>query len=248
MTGPDEHDATKSLIRAAARQYRTAGLHAYCFALGKLSFDPVFVALLHQAHIPNGARVLDLGCGQGLLLTWLRAAAEQYRAGFWPICWPAPPQHLRLRGVERQERESAWGTSALNGRGQIETADLRQATFPSSDVVVLLDVLHYFDATDQLALLQRVAQCLSRRGRILLRVADAGPRLSLTLATDRVATLLRGQPWPSYHVRPVNEWRQLLDRLGFVTTATPMSAGTPFCNVLLVATHGEPASRTDSNP
>lgn len=211
-------------------------MSAYFFALGKLSLDPVFVALLREAHIPDGARVLDLGCGQGLLLAWLLAAAEEHRAGAWPAGWPAPPQHLRFHGIERQEREAAWGSSALGGRGRIETADLRRATLPPSDVVVLLDVLHYFDATEQLALLQRVAQCLSAQGRMLLRVADLGPRLSFTLVADRVGALLRGHAWPRYHTRPVVEWQRLLDRLGFVTSASPMSAGTPFCNVLLVAT------------
>jgi len=236
MIGSSVHDPTKSLVRAAARKYRAAGFNAYFFALGKLSFDPVFVALLREAHIPEGARILDLGCGQGLLLAWLLAAAEQHRAGPWPPGWPAPPQHLRFHGIERQERESAWGTSALGGRGQIETADLRRATLPPSDVVVLLDVLHYLDATEQLALLRRVAQCLSAQGRMLLRVTDLGPRLSLTLVADRVGALLRGHAWPRYHTRPVDEWRQHLDRLGFVTSASPMSAGTPFSNVLLVAT------------
>jgi len=206
MIGSSVHDPTKSLVRAAARKYRAAGFNAYFFALGKLSFDPVFVALLREAHIPEGARILDLGCGQGLLLAWLLAAAE-----------------------------AAWGSSALGGRGRIETADLRRATLPPSDVVVLLDVLHYFDATEQLALLQRVAQCLSAQGRMLLRVTDLGPRLSLTLVADRVGALLRGHAWPRYHTRPVVEWQRLLDRLGFVTSASPMSAGTPFCNVLLVA-------------
>jgi cyclopropane fatty-acyl-phospholipid synthase-like methyltransferase len=232
----DDRDAIRSLIGAAARRYRPAGLSAYCFALGKLRFDPVFAALLRRAHIPNQARVLDLGCGQGLLFAWLLAAADQYRAGVWPADWPAPPQHLRLHGIERQERESAWGTSALGGRGQIETADLRQATFPPTDVVVLLDVLHYFDNTEQLALLQRAARSLPAQGRMLLRVTEVGPRLSFTLAADRAGALLRGHAWPRYHTRTVDEWRQLLDRLGFVTGASPMSAGTPFRNVLLVAT------------
>jgi len=236
MNGPWGHDPIKLLIRAAARRYRLAGLSAYCFALGKLSLDPVFVALLRQAHIPNEARVLDLGCGQGLLLVWLLAAAEQHRGGVWPSGWPAPPLGLQLYGIERRERESGWGKSALGQGGRIETADLRQARFPHSDVVVLLDVLHYLDPADQLALLQRVTPCLSRQGRVLVRVADVGPRLSFTLAADRLGTLLRGHPWPRYHVRPVDEWRQLFDRMGFVTSASPMSAGTPFSNVLLVAT------------
>jgi SAM-dependent methyltransferase len=239
-SGSRRGDPLRELIRTTARRYRRAGLPAFGHALGKLRFDPVFKGVLRQACFPDGARVLDLGCGQGLLLAWLIAAEELHRAGSWPVDWPAPPQRLQLHGIERQQREAAWGRSAISERGSIETGDLRRAVFPPSDVVVLLDVLHYFEPAEQLDLVQRVARCLAPQGRIIMRVADVGPRLSITLATDRLGTWLRGQPRPRYCVRPVDEWRRLLDRLGFLVAATPMSAGTPFCNVLLIATRAEP--------
>lgn len=236
MSGDDARSALQSLLRATARRYRPAGLHAYFFALGKLRFDPIFTALLRDSFIPSGVRVLDLGCGQGLLFAWLLAASDHYRAGCWPVAWPGPPQDLQLQGIERRQKECAFASIALNNRATIASADLRDTSLPASDVVVLLDVLHYLDAADQLALLQRVTRCLSTQGRVLLRVADAGARLSLTLMTDRFGALLRGQPWPRYHVRPVAEWQRVLAGLGFTSTTIPMSAGTPFSNVLIIAT------------
>jgi len=68
-------------------------------------------------------------------------------------------------------------------------------------------------------------------------VADASPtlRYRYTIAIDRIMTTLRGRPIDRLHRRPRATWVAALERLGFDVTAVPMSAGTPFANVLLVA-------------
>ena len=78
------------LIDHASEPYRTVGRFAYHFARGKLSSDPVFVGMLERGLFPDGARILDLGCGQGLLTAWLLAARQLYDAGDWSAAWPAP--------------------------------------------------------------------------------------------------------------------------------------------------------------
>ena len=72
---------------------------------------------------------------------------------------------------------------------------------------------------------------------LLLRVADAAPtlRFRYTLAVDRVVNALRGRGWARLHSRPAAAWRAELESLGFSVEAVPMSAGTPFANVLLAA-------------
>lgn len=72
---------------------------------------------------------------------------------------------------------------------------------------------------------------------MLLRVADASPglRLRLTLAADRLALRLRGRRAGPFHCRPLAEWKRRLADLALSVEAQPMSAGTPFANVLLVA-------------
>jgi 2-polyprenyl-3-methyl-5-hydroxy-6-metoxy-1,4-benzoquinol methylase len=63
-----------ALLDAACEPYRNAGRFAYYFARGKLRGDPVYRAILESGLLLGRARVLDLGCGQGLLAAWLRAA------------------------------------------------------------------------------------------------------------------------------------------------------------------------------
>ena len=47
--------------------------------------------------------------------------------------------------------------------------------------------------------------------------------------------LLRGHAWVKTFCRSVPEWRELLRECAFDVQIMPMSQGTPFANVLLVA-------------
>jgi SAM-dependent methyltransferase len=112
------------------------------------------------------------------------------------------------------------------------------AAFPSCDVVVILDVLHYVDHAAQLDVLQRVRQALPTGGRLLLRVGDMaeGRGFAASQWVDRLVTWARGHRVPPTFGRPLAQWQQLLQGLGFADVrAVPQSQGTPFANVLLVA-------------
>jgi 2-polyprenyl-3-methyl-5-hydroxy-6-metoxy-1,4-benzoquinol methylase len=226
------------LARIAADRYRPAGLFAYCFARGKLGRDPVFTALLAHGMIPEGARLLDLGCGQGLLAAWLDAARATHRAGQWPEAWPAPPRLGAFRGIELMPRDVERARRALGTLAQIECADIRSAAYGEADVVIVLDVLHYLDSSAQEQVLQRVRASIGPAGVLLLRVGNAagGWRFRVSRWVDAAVLYLRGHRQGRLHCRTLPAWSATLANCGFTARAIPMSAGTPFANVLLVAT------------
>lgn len=227
----------KALFETATVRYRAAGRYAFHFAQGKLKHDPVFFAIVREAMIPDDARLLDLGCGQGILLSTLIAARQCYDSGVWPGGWPAPSARLQLRGIDLLPRDIRRARQALGELVIFEWGDICETPFPNSDVVVMLDVLHYVARREQEEVLFRVAECLGDSGRLLLRVADtqAGARSVFTYLGDRVGTLLRGELWPRHIHRPISEWSKLLEQLGFRVSTRPMSQGTPFSNILLIA-------------
>ena len=55
-----------SLVDAASQPYRATSRWAYHWARGKLGHDPVFCGMLSRGDLPASARVVDIGCGQGL--------------------------------------------------------------------------------------------------------------------------------------------------------------------------------------
>lgn len=235
---PATDAAWRRLLDAACLPYRAAGRFAWHFARGKLGMDPVFRHLLSRGLIPPGARVLDIGCGQGLLASLLLAAGRASpAAGDWPAAWPAPPQHVHITGIELMPRDVERARAALGSAAHFVCADMRSVPYPACEAVVILDVLHYVSHAEQDQLLARVHEALVPGGHLLLRVGDAGqPRgFAVSQWVDRVVTRIRGHRVPPTFGRPLAQWIDRLRALGFAVDARPMSQGTPFANVLLVA-------------
>lgn len=229
------------LIEHAARPYRAAGRIAYQFARGKLSGDPVFFAVLAQGLLPVRGQLTDLGCGQGSLIALLLAAREMHAAGKWPGDWTPPPSALRLYGVDLRPAAVRAATTAFGERARVGLGDIRTVPIPTSDAIAILDVLHYIDPDDQRSVLERCHAALRPGGVLLLRVGDAGAgwRFIVTSLGDRFITMLRGTLFPRFHCRPIEEWRALVEGIGFDVATQPMSEGTPFANVLFVARRKE---------
>jgi SAM-dependent methyltransferase len=127
---------------------------------------------------------------------------------------------------------------------QLRQGDMRQAEIPACDLVLILDVLHYVDHAAQLGVLRRVRDALRPRGRLLLRVGDAANTRGFAISqwVDWVVTTARGHRVPPTWGRPLSEWLALLGELGFGVHSVPMSQGTPFANVLLVADLAAPVA------
>ena len=241
MTSTDAQ-FVRSLIDRAATPYRQAGNYAWHFARGKLGGDPAFAGLLERGLLTGRKRVLDIGCGQGLLSAWLLAAQASASEGRWPQAWPAAPSPEHVRGIELMQHDvdradEALRTEVAQGRASFVAADMCTANFGQADAVVILDVLHYVPVAAQDEVLRRVRAALPPDGVLLLRIGDAGAGLPFRISNwvDFVVTTLRGHRLTKLYCRPLAEWQRVLASLGFAVQAQPMSQGTPFANVLLVA-------------
>ena len=235
LSGPGDW---RGVIATASTRYRPAGRFARFFARGKLTFDPVFRHLIQAGLIPPHAHVLDIGCGQGLLASLLRSSAELDAQGRWPAGWAAAPIAARVTGIELMPREVDRARSALGGAAdEFICGDMRRTPFPAADAVVLLDVLHYVTLAEQDELLARARQALPVGGCLLLRVGDATEQRRGRFAreVDRVVAYARRRRVVALACRPLDAWVRQLESLGFTVRSLPMSHGTPFANVLLVA-------------
>ena len=228
------------LFEAATRPYVGAGTFAWRFARGKLRHDPVFFFLLRRGLLPDRESLLDLGCGRGILLSLLKAAKEQYRAGVWPRDWPVPPLNLGLRGIDLSESRVRAARHALGGSARVDLCDLRNVDLPPCSVIVMIDVLFYLRNEEQRRLIEKAAGALEPGGLLLLREADAdaGFVFQATKWSERIACALRGERGRQLHYRGAVRWIAELARLGFSVRVEPMSEGTPFANFLFVARKG----------
>ena len=229
--------AWASIVATASDAYRRADAHAGRFARAKLGRDRVFRYLLEQGLIEPGAKVLDIGCGQGLLTSLLCAAGDAARSGRWPPTWAAAPVNAKVIGFDRQARDIARAASITDHAATFVLGDMRRATFPRCDVAVFFDTLHYIAIDEQDDVLRRVRRALCPGGVILLRVGDTSARLRYRfgLWIDRFTSLLHGGGFGCLHGRPLSAWTATLLGLGLDVQSCSMNGRGPFANRLIVA-------------
>jgi 2-polyprenyl-3-methyl-5-hydroxy-6-metoxy-1,4-benzoquinol methylase len=230
----------KRLFDSAVAPYVPAGKFAMHFARGKLSGDPVFREILQRGLIASDTHVIDIGCGQGLLSAWLLAAGDMASDTDWPKDWGAAPRNVSVKGIELMPADVERANTALKAhasRFTFEVGDMCSAAFGKAQTVAILDVLHYVPYAAQEDVLARVRDALSPNGLLILRIGDAagGWGFKVSNWVDSVVFFMRGHKSSRLYCRPLSEWTNVLREIGFEVETKPMSEGTPFSNVLMLA-------------
>ena len=209
-----------AMARAQAR-YR--GLHRKyrIYAAMKYRLDPCYRAI--APHLLPRTFTVDLGTGLGMLPVLLGELGEGRRA----------------LGVEWDADKARAGQVAAQNLDGVELTegDARTHDLPACDAITLVDVLHYYDAEAQRALLRRCEAALRPGGRLLVREGDgekkAGARF--TRAVEKLVTRLGWNRGPEVRFRPIRELEQDLAALGLTVCADAVAGKLHPGNVLLVA-------------
>jgi uncharacterized protein (DUF2062 family) len=245
------------LVRRATERYASTSLTAWEFARGKLRFDPIYRSLVCDGLLIGGERppragtLVEIGCGQGLILALLSEARADVRSDRWPAAWP-PVVFDRLVGIEKRRRVARIASAALAGEAEIIAADARSMAIDDTDVVLFVDVLHMMSRDQQEAVLASACASLSPEGRVIVREANAagGWRFRLVSTSNRLKAVAFGNWRQRFAFRSVAEWEACFSRLGLRCETRAMGQGTPFANVLFVVTRAAAATpssdRTDT--
>jgi SAM-dependent methyltransferase len=201
-----------------------------------LQHDAFYSVLLSQNLVPAGARILDLGCAQGLLAAWLFAAQQYHSEGAWPNSSPVPVSIESYRGIDRNEAEIRRARRAIGQRAEFSVGDITLEQVSKATLIVLLDVLHYLEYGAQEKLLRLVRSALPGGGTLLLRVGDSadGVRARLSGWIDQVVMRMRGAQGHLYR-RPLTAWLVLLDDTGFTVQQIAHQRSAGYANALLRA-------------
>ncbi|HEY3500311.1 MAG TPA: DUF2062 domain-containing protein [Polyangiaceae bacterium] len=216
-------EASSALDAARERtlaRYGSARIADRKYVEGKLRFDPVLECIADLEF--ELGEVVDAGAGRGQLA----------------LCLLDLGKARSVRGFDLDERKIEVARRAAGDAAGFEVSDLTSAELSACDTLLLIDVLHYLEASSQDALLARAARSVRSGGRILIRDTD-GARKSRGLFTRAAEQLARVTGWhrsrQSLCFRPLSEIVARLETLGFRCRTLDASRGTPFSNQLIVA-------------
>ena len=223
--------------------------------------DPVYRAVFEGPWLRRGGTVIDLGCGQGLMLALIAEARRPEASartadtllsegrqeggrcaedGAEKAGRPAAgaPREGRLIGIELRPKVAAIARRVLGDGAEIIAADARTERLPTARTILVFDVLHMMPAADQEALLRGLVAALEPGGVLLLREADAGAgwRFQAVNIANRLKALAFGYSSNGFCFRTAAQWQTLLETLGLGVELQPMGQGTPYGNVLLAGT------------
>lgn len=223
---PPSVDFDAALDRTA-RRFANGRHSTYHYVASKLRRDPSTRAIAELA--PLG-RVIDVGCGRGQLALFLHelGAATSVLGVDWD------PQKVEAASLAASDLPSVSFTTADARAPNAGLTDIEEA-----DTVLLIDVLHYMPLPDQDALLRAAAGLVAPGGRLILRDATSalGWRSAFTIGIENLSRLVRLNLGDATAIRDLErEIVPELEALELSCAITPCYRGTPFANLLIVAT------------
>ena len=189
------------------------------FVRWKLRLDRIF-ALLATENLGSGT-VVDLGSGYGMALSFA-AFGDSSR---------------RLLGCDLDAHRIAAAREALSTlNADLSVADIRHFELPPAGLILILDVLQYLPADEQLALLKRCCAALAPHGILIFRVHDRERGLwsTITMAFDRLIFAC-GRAGVRPLMLSADEYRSTLENAGMQVEAHRFRNRLPLAHILFVA-------------
>jgi len=216
---PNDRSAARRFRSEVNRRYAGARSRDRGYVRAKVRLDRLFPVLLEQ-NLGTGP-VVDLGCGHGLAL--MVAALDD----------PSRPLH----GCDLNAHRIAAAQPAFDGfDARLSVADISTFEIPSAGLILIVDVLPYFDRAGQAALLARCCTALQPGGRLIFRVPESQPGVMklLTVWLDRALFKAERTLVHPTHLA-ASDYRELLADLGVTTAEIHTRNRLPLSHVFFLA-------------
>ena len=206
-------------VRFVKRMFARCAWGDRGFVRWKLRLDRIF-GLLAAENLGSGT-VVDLGCGYGMALGFA-AFGDSSR---------------RLVGCDLDAHRIAVAREALSAlNADLSVADVRHFELPPAGLILILDVLQYLPADEQLALLKRCCSALAPEGILIFRVHDRERGLwsRITMAFDRLIFAC-GSAGVRPLMLPAVEYHSVLENAGMQVEERRFRNRLPLAHILFVA-------------
>ena len=164
-------------------------------------------------HLPPAGKILDLGCGHGLLAKAIALSNSRYE----------------VSAFDHDENRICLAQTAAANISNLRFA-VTGMRFPEAkfEGITLIDVMHYFAPKTQKEILEQAYGSLTPGGRLLVREVEpeAGFISYLNRFYEKIATStgFTRSNQQELHFRNTTEWERLLREIGFNVKSQPCSS------------------------
>lgn len=175
--------------------------------------------------VPLTGNILDLGCGDGLLINYLALHSTK----------------RNLIGVELNKTRLRQADKGLPNT-KFVYGDVLKKKDLKADVVLMIHLLHHLKSLKaQEKLIQGVYLKLKKGGQLIIAEVDRKPywKYVISWLTDAfiVPILFEKRLWNfAFYYRTRWEWTNLFKQIGFKVKVSLAHSGKPFSHIILVAT------------
>ena len=156
----------------------------------------------------------------------------------------------RLVGCDLDEHRIAVARHALSSlNADLRVGDVRTFDLPAAGLILILDVLQYLPADEQLTLLKRCCAALVPRGKLIFRVHDRERGLwsRITMAFDRLIFAC-GRAGMRPLILPAAEYVRVLEDAGMQVEERRFRNRLPLAHILFVAKKPNAEGTTEESP
>ena len=211
----------RARLRFVSQTFAQSANSDRCFVWCKLRLDRIF-GMLAAEDLGSGT-VVDLGCGRGYSMALCNTAFGEHKR--------------RLVGCDLNAHRIAVARHALSSlNAEVSVEDVRHFELPSAGLILILDVLQYLPADEQLTLLKRCCSALDPQGRLIFRAHDSerGIWSTITLALDRLLfSYERTGTRPLILSAP--QYRRVLEDAGMQVETRRFRNRLPLAHILFIA-------------
>lgn len=174
--------------------------------------------------LPDHGRIIDLGCGEGLLSNYLAIASAKRKITGVEI---APERLMRAKkGIKN---------------AFFSVGDIIKTPYPKADAVILFHVLHHLpNKNSQEKVLKKAKDSLEENGKLIIAEVHVKPTIKYAAAwfADHflVPWVFEKRFYTKAFFRKKNDWVNLLKKLEFKVKVTEATENRPFPNIIFECT------------
>lgn len=174
--------------------------------------------------LPTRGKILDLGCGEGLLSNYLAIASLQ----------------RKIFGIEIASERLMRAKKGIKN-ASFSVGDIIKVPYPKSDAVVLFHVLHHLSSKNaQEEVIKKAKDSLEKKGKLIIVEVHVKPTIKYLAAwfADHflVPWVFEKRFYTKAYFRKEKDWLNLLKKIGFIVKTKEETKGRPFPNIIFECT------------